>query len=454
MFLYPWQELEDQNSDRTLLNYFTLGRAIFNGLEQIVRWHFGEFSQIDRFLDFACGYGRLTRFLIQALSPEKIWVSDIYREAVEFQAAYFGVQGFHSASQPENYHLNQTFDCILAGSFFSHMPERTFTPWMQTLYELLTPGGILIFSVLGEEILPAHVSMPSTGILFSSDTSESQSLDKEDYGTTYVTEAFVRRVVEQVSQGQASVVKIPRGMCHYQDFYVISPSYLQGAQTLNFHHQPEGYLDSCTVDLTGTIHLRGWAVDFNPQGQIEQVEIWSQGQQMTQTHPTEPRPDLREHFGNPNLPLDAGWSCIISLKRLSPEAIVLIRIVNTAGLASIIAAMPIKTLMARQRILNELSRSQNNVQQTQAQLSATHEKLAYLQGHLDHAQQTLEQSRHKLLTTEQRLGATQAQLLATEAALAQTQNQVQAMASSKFWKLRTKWFKLRRAMGLSDNEPI
>ena len=76
------------------------------------------------------------------------------------------------------------------------MPERTFTNWLQNLYDLLTPDGVLMFSVHDECLRAPHVEMPAKGILFSAN-SESQSLDKEEYGTTYVTEKFVREIVDR-----------------------------------------------------------------------------------------------------------------------------------------------------------------------------------------------------------------------------------------------------------------
>ncbi|MGF1492044.1 MAG: methyltransferase [Microcoleaceae cyanobacterium] len=445
MFLYPLDELVDKSSDHTLVNYFTLGKAIFETLETIVDWHFGGFAQVDSFLDFACGYGRLTRFLIEALAPEKVWASDIYAGAVEFQQQYFGVHGFHSASQTESYNLDRQFDCILACSFFSHMPERTFTPWMKVLCDRLTSRGILIFSVLGEEILPEHVQMSPTGILFSSATSESESLDKQEYGTTFVTEAFVRRVLAEINP-DLSIHRLPRGMCHYQDFYIVSPGQFNPVESLKFQHHPEGYLDDCNITPTGEIQLRGLAVDFNPGGSIQMVQVWSGDRLITEIQTSQPRPDLLEHFQQPNLPLNTGWVGSIAPEQLSPQAMILLKAVNRAGLASIFEVFPVKQLMSRRQTLLELSR-------TEAQLQETETDLVVTRGKLEQTQMTLEQSQAKLSATEKTLGDCQTHLNSTEMALEQARNRIIAMESSKFWKLRTKWFKLKRAMGLPDQEP-
>jgi SAM-dependent methyltransferase len=190
MYLFALSNVKDDR-ERALVRYYAIGRRILDTVKQVVAWHFGSFENVPSFLDFACGYGRFTRFLIQEMPPERVWVSDIYANAVKFQTEYLGVSGIVSTGKPENYLIDRKFDCILANSFFSHMPERTFTSWLQNLYNLLTPNGILMFSVHDECLRAPNVEMPAKGILFSP-RSESQSLDQEEYGTTYVNEQFVR----------------------------------------------------------------------------------------------------------------------------------------------------------------------------------------------------------------------------------------------------------------------
>ncbi|UWU49623.1 class I SAM-dependent methyltransferase [Limnospira platensis] len=154
MYSYVFNQLDDKNSHRALTYYYTMGRAILDTVKQFVDWHFGGFDAVESFLDFACGYGRFTRFLIEEIPPERIWVSDIYKKAVQFQSEYLGVQGIVSASVPEDYQVDRDFDLIMATSFFSHMPATTFERWMQKLYDLKSKRGLLLFSVLDMELLP------------------------------------------------------------------------------------------------------------------------------------------------------------------------------------------------------------------------------------------------------------------------------------------------------------
>ena len=42
-------------------------------------------------LDFGCGYGRVIRFLVERVPPDRIWASDVAHEAVDFCRSEFGV---------------------------------------------------------------------------------------------------------------------------------------------------------------------------------------------------------------------------------------------------------------------------------------------------------------------------------------------------------------------------
>src|SRR5262249_41626784 len=170
--------------------YLTSGAQQLNIVEQLVQWKFGSFDNLPSLLDFAGGYGRLTRFLVHKMSPDRIWVSDIQADAVAFQQAEFGVHGFVSTADPADLVCDRTFDCIFVASLFSHLPEATFTAWLKKLYSLLKPGGLLAFSLHDESRLPKGETMPERGIWFG-EASEIDTLDTKQYGTSIVSETFV-----------------------------------------------------------------------------------------------------------------------------------------------------------------------------------------------------------------------------------------------------------------------
>ncbi|HVG07334.1 MAG TPA: class I SAM-dependent methyltransferase, partial [Thermoanaerobaculia bacterium] len=97
--------------DKALFAYFRSGLSIADALLQVLRWRFPQ--GIGNVLDFASGYGRITRFLIQEIEPESLWVADVYEGGVRFQEERFGVHGVISTVRPEDLELSETFDAIL-----------------------------------------------------------------------------------------------------------------------------------------------------------------------------------------------------------------------------------------------------------------------------------------------------------------------------------------------------
>lgn len=308
--------------DRAAIRYYFNGRRILDTVRQILTWHFEDLSQISSFLDFASGYGRLTRFLVQEISPEKIWISDIYAEAVQFQIEQFQVRGIVSTTDPDDYFLQQQFDCILACSFFSHLPQSTFLSWLKKLYSLLSPQGILMFSVHDRALLPPHLAISPSDLLFIPN-SESRTLDVNEYGTTYVGETFVANCLNTLSQGEAVYSRIPLGICRYQDLYLVTRTPQKSLSSLQFSHHPQGKIERCELTEAGNLILTGWVSEINPNSQLEAILVLINGTLI-------PKGLLSLQPGS-----DEGqwsWSYHVNLEDTTQESIILIKAVNSQGL--------------------------------------------------------------------------------------------------------------------------
>ncbi|MBD1883201.1 class I SAM-dependent methyltransferase [Microcoleus vaginatus] len=460
MYLFSLNNVKDDR-DRALVRYYSIGRRILDTVKQVVEWHFGSFENVPSFLDFACGYGRFTRFLIQEMSQEQIWVSDIYANAVKFQTEYLGVNGIVSTGEPENYLIDRKFDCILANSFFSHMPERTFTSWLQNLYDLLTPNGILMFSVHDECLRAANTEMPAKGILFSP-KSESQSLDKEEYGTTYVTEKFVRECVEKVSGGKAFVHRLKKGICRFQDLYVVTNELVRDFSELKFHHHPEGYIDVAAFTNKENLYLEGWVADVNSGGRVEELQVLVNGEVVQKCEPFYDRPDVAGYFENDGA-LQSGWRCYLPKNTVAQQDVLIVKAINNYGLEWILETCTVKSLLNQRQSQSLLGSTQTKLklletqlasakiegEQSQSELMITQTKLEETQTELVLAQTQLEQTQNHLLSVQMQLEKTENQLINLKQELEQAKCRVLAMESSKFWKIRSAWFQVRRSLGLA-----
>ncbi len=467
MYLFTLGNVKN-NRDRALVRYYSLGRRILDTVKQIVDWHFGSFENVPSFLDFACGYGRFTRFLIQEIPPERIWVSDISTKAVKFQTEYLNVNGIVSTSNPENYLVDRKYDCIVANSFFSHMPERTFTNWLQNLYNSLTPNGLLIFSVHDECLRAPGAEMPVKGILFSPN-SEIQSLDKQEYGTTYVTENFVRENISSISNSKAFVHRIEKGLCRFQDLYIVTNQLVKEFSSLKFNHHPEGYVDVAALTNKGNLYLEGWTVDLNQDGTIEEVQVLVNGNIVQRCEPFYDRLDINLHFQGNEI-LQSGWKCYLAKDTFSVQDILTVKSINNLGGKLIIENCTIEFLLSQklsQSLLGdtneklnlvetqlasakiELEQNKHNFHSTQTKLQETQIQLQENQSQLVDERTQLEQTQVDLLSVQRQLEETEKYLIYVKEEVERSHNRIQAMETSKFWQLRSAWFKLRRALGLA-----
>ncbi len=226
MFQYLAREfvLRRRTIDWAFQKYFFGGLHMLQVVEAVVRRKFGRFDRVGSVLDFASGYGRLTRHLVRALDPRSVCVSDIKARAVEFQRAQLGVRGFVSTAVPEELAVGERFDCIIVASLFSHLPEALFGRWLQRLCDLLSPAGLLLFTVhdvslSGETGRDVVFKPVSEEILVRG---ADRPLDTAEYGAMHVSEAYVRGVIERLAFPNRRYARYPAAMWNHQDVYVLS----------------------------------------------------------------------------------------------------------------------------------------------------------------------------------------------------------------------------------------
>ena len=157
-------------------------------------------------LEFASGYGRVTRYLVDMMPGCSITASDIHPEACDFIRDRIGIQALRSSTSPAELSVGSGYDFICVLSLFSHLPNRTFVEWLTTLYGLLAPGGVLMFTTHGEVSKRLFVGIdlekeekgPGWTYLRRSDQID---LDLNDYGTMLVTPRYVLDAIEKCQGG-------------------------------------------------------------------------------------------------------------------------------------------------------------------------------------------------------------------------------------------------------------
>jgi SAM-dependent methyltransferase len=340
MYLWGLQHVKSVELARQL--YFWQGAQILDTVRQVAKWKFQSLSNVPCFLDFACGYGRLTRYVVQEITPDRVWASDIYAKAVEFQRQQFGVNGFVSVTDPATLVVDQRFDMIFVASLFTHLPERRFEQWFKTLYDLLTPNGILVFSVHDEGHM-GQKPMPPSGFLFTP-FSESKYLELAEYGSTFVTEAFLRGLVGRTVRANWPYHRVQRALCGAHDVYLVSKNPQEDYASLRYEFGLVGYVDSFKLTETNELRVDGWVGDPNDGKDIREVQVFINDTLVKRCSVKGPRPDVVNALGVSKY-ATSGWEIVYPLEDVASqlESVAEIRAVSTDGTSRLLHMAAIKT---------------------------------------------------------------------------------------------------------------
>jgi len=105
-------------------------------------------------LDFGCGWGRIMRFFLKDIDPARLHGTDVSEEMVAFCRREFrwGTVNRNDPLPPTRF-ADGMFDLIYALSVFSHLSEDTHRKWLAEFKRILVPGGVLIATTWGRELI-------------------------------------------------------------------------------------------------------------------------------------------------------------------------------------------------------------------------------------------------------------------------------------------------------------
>lgn len=209
--------------DDPLEYYLSDGRKSAERLQEVIGRNTALLqSESFELLDFACGYGCVSRHLPRVLPGANVLASDIHPQALTFIRHELSLPSALSHADPERFDLGRQFDVVFALSFFSHMPARTWGAWLAALFRHTLPGGLLIFTTHGEisrRLLLPGAELDAAGFWFGP-FSEQQDLDVAEYGSTVTSQEYVHRQVRE--RLQADVLDCTEGIWwDHQDLYVV-----------------------------------------------------------------------------------------------------------------------------------------------------------------------------------------------------------------------------------------
>ena len=269
----------------------------------------------------------------------------------------------------------------------------------------LKSGGVLVFSTHDPGLLVACPVLPENGLLFQ-EISESGTLAANDYGSTWVTEDFVRGAVARVAPA-ASVFRLERGLCNYQDFYVAVLEPGVDFSSLAFQAEPELFIEHCSLVSPDRLEMSGWAAAR--AGEAVAVEVVLDGEVLASFPSVHARPEVAEMFGSRFLHSGWGGECPLP-PGLPRSSVLLMRVRDGHGNSHLLRAGSLESLL--------LESTRNDVAVLHRELQKSGDRLIE---HQAWAHSEIEGLRARIA----------------------------AMEASRFWKMRNAWFRLKRALGLT-----
>jgi SAM-dependent methyltransferase len=223
------------SSPEEVASYAERGRNVVSLVEETLAAAGKTIEDVERWLDFGCGYGRVLRFLLERVPPERVSASDVIAEGVEFCRSEFGVAALPSQLEPASVRLG-SFDFVYAVSVITHLDERNSVDFLRLLGDSLTEGGIALFTTHGEWSLahPGHY-----GPEYEARTEEIEAAVRErgifyvpydfasdDYGMTWHSREYVEATMAELHGAELRPLLFkPRGLDGHQDVF----AYLRGS---------------------------------------------------------------------------------------------------------------------------------------------------------------------------------------------------------------------------------
>ncbi|MFL9858105.1 class I SAM-dependent methyltransferase [Paraburkholderia madseniana] len=109
-------------------------------------------------LELPCGYGRVTRHMVERFVPANMHVADIMAPSVDFCVETFGVHGYHVIDPIYEFRNipDNTFDVAIMGSLITHLSEEASLIVLEHFFRKIRAGGVGVVTTHGVQSRERH----------------------------------------------------------------------------------------------------------------------------------------------------------------------------------------------------------------------------------------------------------------------------------------------------------
>lgn len=213
--------------------YFECGASALAAIEDALAVAGVAPNQVRTILDYACGFGRVLRWLKVAFPSAELGAIDIDETALEFVKNVLAVRT-QNADISLSTRLDSSFDLIWCGSLVTHLSETDSSALLKYLASHLNNGGLLAFTTHGPYVARR---VRSGEKLYGLEADEAEALlaqyDSSDYGFGVypkrrgygISACKVSRMMEIIeAAGMSPVYYREKGWVKHQDVFACRSS--------------------------------------------------------------------------------------------------------------------------------------------------------------------------------------------------------------------------------------
>lgn len=133
-------------------NFLALGYSHYRYYREIFERYSGRaWGTIDKVMDWGCGCGRVSQYMIRSLPPGRVLGVDVDNDNVGWcEQNLSGATFMTGPLVPPLNIADESLDYIVATSVFTHIQEELIEPWVAELQRVLKPGGFAALTVASD----------------------------------------------------------------------------------------------------------------------------------------------------------------------------------------------------------------------------------------------------------------------------------------------------------------
>ncbi len=145
----PLPNIERVVGEASVARFAIGGATIFRNADALLAEFGKDWSDFGDILDWGCGAGRLTRYLISD-TPCRVTGADIDPDNIAWcQGAYAGADFVQVPLRPPTVFADCAFDLVFGISVVTHLQEEDQWLWLAELQRITKPGAFVLLSVRG-----------------------------------------------------------------------------------------------------------------------------------------------------------------------------------------------------------------------------------------------------------------------------------------------------------------